>query len=116
MKSCRLCGTGDLFDAIKLLNTHEILSKRISWHQWKSLEGKSGPQKCLEKGTVSQGLNELMRILHSLSQHLFRTNWHRNVFYYIKRHIIEGIVLQVLDFAKISITDIRMRFNQLTMM
>ena len=38
-------------------------------------------------------------MIQDLSGHLFRANWNKNVFEYIKGNLEQGYLLQVLDFA-----------------
>ena len=63
------------------------------------VEGKSSPSKTEVKGTLCATENEFMTIIEDLAGHLFRANWHRNTFQYAKTHLMDGHVLQVLDFA-----------------
>ena len=51
------------------------------------------------KGTLCAAVNEFLDIVDDLSSHLFRANWHKNIFQYIRSHLMQGYVLQVLDFA-----------------
>ena len=75
------------------------MNKTFTWHQWKIVEGKSAPQKTQVRGTLHSAVNEFLDIVHDLSAHLFRANWNKNVFQYIKANLEKGSVLQVLDFA-----------------
>ena len=62
-------------------------------------EGKSTPDKCQVRGTVSQAVNELIQILQKLKSHIFRANWHRNLFDYIRKNMLTGYIVQIFDFA-----------------
>ena len=74
-------------------------NKRITWHRWQNAEGRSVPQKLEIRGTLRAAVNEFLDIVEDISDHLFRANWHRNVFQYIKAHLLSGYLLQVMDFA-----------------
>ena len=63
------------------------------------VEGKSSPSKTEVKGTLRAAENEFMTIIEDLAGHLFHANWHRNTFQYAKTHLMDGHVLQVLDFT-----------------
>ena len=100
-RECDECGKNKLKKVIEDLNSDLLkLNKNISWHRWKKIEGKSAPQKCQLKKPLKMAINEFLDILHDLSQHLFRANWHRNVFQYAKENLATtGYLLQVMDFA-----------------
>ena len=72
---------------------------KITWHRWQVVEGKSVPQKCEVKRTLKAACSELVDIVEDLSSHLFRANWHRNLFEYIKNNMQTGYVIQIMDFA-----------------
>ena len=73
----------------------------ISWCKWISRNGKSAPDKCQINGSLKQGIgiDELMEIVSNLKAHIFRSNWHRNLFEYIRRNMLSGYVVQIFDFA-----------------
>ena len=71
----------------------------VMYHSWKLVEGKSAPQKCAIWKPVKTVINEFLDLLENLSPHLFHSNWHKNVFDYMKRNMLPGYVLQVMDFA-----------------
>ena len=99
-RNCDHCGTDKLKETINALNKDILqLNKTVVWHQWRSVEGKSCPQKVEIKRPLKNAVNQFMDILHDISEHLFRANWHRNVFQYIQRNLMLGYVLQVMDFA-----------------
>ena len=82
------------------LNTDLLqLNRQIHWHQWKLVDGKSAPQKCEMKGSLRKAVNEFLEVVEDISKHPFRAYWHRNVFDYIKGHLHNGYLLQVMDFA-----------------
>ena len=99
-RQCDLCGKKKLKITIDNLNQDLLkLNKTISWHKWKSLEGKA-PQKMQFKKPLKTAINEFLDIVHNLSEHLFRANWHRNMFQYAKSQLANtGYILQVMDFA-----------------
>ena len=99
-RECTDCGKLALKKLIsenncELLNTN----KQISWHRWQTVEGRSVPRKLEIKGTLRSAMNEFLDIVEDISDHLFRANWHRNVFQYVKSNLQRGCVLQVMDFA-----------------
>ena len=99
-RDCSECGKSKLKVTIQESNAELLrLNKKITWHRWQTVEGSSAPQKCEVKGTLRSGVNELLDIIEDLSEHLFRANWHRNVFQYMQKHLRKGYVLQVMDFA-----------------
>ena len=99
MRNCDDCGRNKLKEYLEGNNEDLQLSKRVQWHQWKVIEGKSAPQKCEMKGTLKHAVNDLLDTVEDISLHLFRANWHRHIFDYIKGHLEEGYLLQVMDFA-----------------
>ena len=70
----------------------------MQW-KWKTIEGKSAPQKVEIRGTIRQGVNALLSSVDDISQHLFRANWHRNIFDYIRANLKHGYILQVMDLS-----------------
>ena len=100
-RKCEQCGKKVLKDKIYELNSDLLkINKSISWHRWTKLEDKSGPQKCPFKKPLKTAINEFLDIVHDLSEHLFRANWHKNIFQYAKSNLATtGYVLQVMDFA-----------------
>ena len=100
MRNCEDCGKNKLKVVIEELNKELLeLNRPMTWHRWKVVEGRSAPQKCEIKGTLRQGVEEFLSILEDISDHLFRANWNRNVFDYIKQNLQVGYLLQVMDFA-----------------
>ena len=99
-RTCEDCGRHKLAEALFESNA-ELLktNKRMTWHRWQTIDGKTVPKKCEIKDSLKAGLNEFLDVIESISNHLFRANWHRNVFQYIRSHLMTGHVLQVLDFA-----------------
>ena len=97
---CDECGSDKIKKIIEESNAELLkLNKTFTWHQWIKPEGKSAPQKTEVKGTLRSAVNEFLEIIQDLSGHLFRANWNRHVFQYIRSHLEVGYVLQVLDFA-----------------
>ena len=86
-------------DAIRWFKCKLKPPKNIMWHRWQLVDGKSAPMKTQVKGTLCAAVNEFLTVVEDISSHLFRVNWHRNIFQYIKTHLMEGYVLQVMDFA-----------------
>ena len=99
-RDCKNCGKCKLKVIIED-NNRDLLktNKRISWHRWDTVQGRSVPQKLEIKGTLKAAVNEFLDIVEDISDHLFRANWHRSVFQYMKAHLLRGYVLQVMDFA-----------------
>ena len=89
-----------LKDILEDCNTELLqMNKRITWHRWQIVQGRTVPQKLEVKGTLKSTLNEFLDTIESIAGHLFRANWNRNVFQYMKGHLQEGYLLQVMDFA-----------------
>ena len=95
---CQNCGEHELYDVIKC-NNEQIFSdnKRISWRKWVNKDGKSAHQKLQIKGTVNQALTEMISLLGFLKGHLFRANWNRNLFEYMRKHLSVGYVVQIFE-------------------
>ena len=101
-RDCEDCGQVHLRNSIySAASNEEILklNRRVTWHRWQTLEDRKVPQKCQIRGTLKAAVNEFLELVEDISGHLFRANWHRNVFQYIRGHLQEGYVLQVMDFA-----------------
>ena len=101
-RTCSNCGVQKLRDMIETNKCNQELlktNKTLTWHRWQIVEGKSSPMKQEIKGTLRSAVNEFLTIVKDLSAHLFRANWNRNVFQYLRSNLMEGCVLQVLDFA-----------------
>ena len=75
------------------------MNKKITWHRWQVVKGHTVPQKLEVKGTLKSALNEFLDTIESIASYLFWANWNRNVFQYIKGHLLTGYLLQVMDFA-----------------
>ena len=85
-RRCEECGKEKLWEVINHENSNLLKSnKKLSWHRWQAVEGKSAPQKVQVKGTLRGAVNELLDVLENLAQHLFCANWHKIVFEYIKK-------------------------------
>ena len=99
-QDCRNCGQ---FKLRKIINDNnsDLLktNKRIMWHRWQIVPGRTVPQKIEVRDMLKGGVNEFLYIIENILDHLFRVNWNRNVFQYIKGHLLKGYVLQVMDFA-----------------
>ena len=99
-RECSDCKWTKLSERINQMNQQVLkTNKTLTWHQWQLVQGCSAPQKCAVKGTLWAAVNEFLDIVDEISQYLFRANWHRNIFQYIKNHLEIGTVLQVMDFA-----------------
>ena len=97
--NCEQCGEASL--AEKLRSSNQTLfndNKTMTWRKWVSKD-KSAPVKCQLRGRVSDAVEELINILKKLKSHLFRANWNRNTFDYIRRNLVTGYVVQIFDFA-----------------
>ena len=99
-RECEDCGRRQMKIMIAA-NNKKLLedNKVITWHQWRNLEGKSGPKKIEIRKRISTATEEFLNIVNNVSSHLFRANWHRNMFEYMKQNLVPGYVLQVMDFA-----------------
>ena len=99
-RQCNDCGKDKLKVRIEEINADLLkLNRTITWHQWKSIEGKSAPQKCEIKKPLRTAVNQFLEIIDNISDHLFRASWHKHIFEYIKNNMSPGYVLQVMDFA-----------------
>ena len=101
-QNCNNCGTFKLCTLIEdTASNSELLrlNQTFTWHQWKKPEGKSAPQKTEVRGTLRSAVNYFLEMTEDLAGHLFRANWNKNVFQYIKGHLQRGYILQVMDFA-----------------
>ena len=100
-RTCDNCGQQALHTIIEDLNAVLLQeNKRVTYHKWFKMPGeKTVPQKIEVKGTLRSAVNEFLEMIETLSSHLFRANWHRNIFQYMRKHMMRGYVLQVMDFA-----------------
>ena len=99
-RNCDSCGIWKLRQSIHTLNAELLqLNRPITWHRWQVFEGKTAPRKGQIKGTLRSAVNEFLEIVEDMSGHVFRSNWNRNIFQYIRGHLEVGYVLQVIDFA-----------------
>ena len=99
-RECIECGIEKLRKNIESSNQALLqLNKSLTWHRWQLVSCKSSPMKTEVKGTLCSAVNEFLTIVEEISTHLFRANWNRNIFQYAKMNLMEGHVLQVLDFA-----------------
>ena len=98
--TCQSCGEEVLEDSIKRSN-EELLKqkKQMAWRQWMTLAGKSTPAKCQVKGSLQQAIDQLIDMTASLKCHLFRANWHKNVFEEARKNVPAGHIIQIFDFA-----------------
>ena len=99
-RDCGECGKR-LLEKVLQDDNRDLLTfnYKITWHQWQVVKGHTVPQKLEEKGTVRSAMNEFLDTIESIAAHLFRADWNRNVFQYIKSHLLTGYLLQVMDFA-----------------
>ena len=98
--NCEHCGECGLHEKILQSNQDVFNQNRtITWHQWLPRPGKSIPEKCQIKGTIRQATNAMLELLKPLKGHLFRANWNRNIFQYIRSNLLQGYVVQIFDFA-----------------
>ena len=98
---CMECGVSKLKALIECESNAKLLklNNRVTWHRWQKVEGHSVPRKLEIKGSLRAAVNEFLDVVKDISDHLFRANWHRNVFQYIKAHLLVGYLLQVMDFV-----------------
>ena len=81
---CDHCGENQLEGKVCTSNADLIRDKKmLTWHKWMVPSGKSTPEKCQIRGTVSQAVNELTFLLTSLKSHMFRANWNHNLLKYM---------------------------------
>ena len=100
VRECDRCGKQKLKLSLQQLNEDLLkLNRTITWHKWMKKDGKSVPEKCEIKKPLKTAINEFLTIVEDLSEHLFRSSWHRKMFEYIKDNLLVGYVLQVMDFA-----------------
>ena len=98
--NCTRCGEMSLEELIRESNQQMITeNKHITWRKWLNQEGTKPKAKCQIKGTIRQAITELITLLRGLKPHLFRANWNRNTFEYIKRNLQPGHIVQIFDFA-----------------
>ena len=99
-RQCPDCGKSKLKDILEHNNSDLLkTNKRIKWHHWQIVQGRTVSQKLEIKGTLRSAMNEFVDMVGNISAHLFQANWHRYVFQYIKGHLISEYLLQVMDFA-----------------
>ena len=98
--SCKNCGETLLEKKVKDSNLAFFeQNKRITWRQWMTPDGKKAPEKSQIKGTLRQAFSMLLEIMQPLKSHIFRANWNRNMFDYIRNNLTNGQVVQIFDFA-----------------
>ena len=74
-RMCENCGKDVLKRKLEEANKDIMKSnKSMQWHVWRTVEGKSAPQKCQVKGTIRQGVNQFLSVVTDISPHLFRAN------------------------------------------
>ena len=97
---CDQCGVDKLIEKILKENT-EIMQRKstVTWKQWKNVPGRKAPDIVHTKGTIHQCLESLSNILKVMAMHLFRSNWNRNLFDYIRKHLFLGVLAQIFDFS-----------------
>ena len=97
---CDLCGTDVLKNIIEQSNC-ELFSenKSIVWRRWMNKPGKSAPDNLPVKGTLKQAVEYLVEMIKPLTSHLFRSQWNRNVYDHIRKHLEVGFIVQLFDFA-----------------
>ena len=97
---CSDCGVDKLKNAIIEANEDVIAeNKTITWRKWMTPAGKKCPENVHIKGTLSQGIDYLCEELKSLGSHMFRSQWNRNWFQYIREHLLVGYLAQIFDFS-----------------
>ena len=98
--NCESCGVRRLEEKIRNVNFKFFQERKIvTWCKWMVPVGKSAPEKSQVRGTVGQAITELMTMLTLLKGHLFRANWHRNLFDFSRRNMQIGTIVQIFDFA-----------------
>ena len=99
--NCQNCGKSSLEKQIRDANSDALVQNRnMSWRKWVSIAGKSAQEKSQIKGTIQQALRELLNMLKLLKSHLFRANWNRNLFDYMRKNLLPGYVVQIFDFSQ----------------
>ena len=97
---CPDCGV-DVF-AQKLIQQNQKLvdeNEVITWRKWQKPKGKSAPDNVYIRGTTKQCLEDLFSMMKYLTGHLFRANWHRNMYEYMLKQIIVGFIVQIFDYS-----------------
>ena len=80
-RECTDCGKKILKELIENSNNDILtLNKKITWHRWQVVKGRSVPQKLEIKGTLKSAINEFLDMIESIAGHLFRANWNRKIF------------------------------------
>ena len=76
--------------------------QEITYRRWKYVEKEKGKKLDMvdEVATMSELLNQYISDLQFMSLHMFNWKWHDQQFQYIKDHLQESHLLQVLDFAQ----------------
>ena len=99
--SRQMCGEAQLEEMIRNSNSEMFsTSRRLTWHHWMTRVGKSAPEKCQIRGTVSPAVNELVDLLKDLKAHVFRANWNKNIFDFVRKNLSSGYLVQIFDFAQ----------------
>ena len=97
---CPNCGVNKFAEHIKHLNA-EVVSDNpvITWSKWMKPKGKSAPDNIQIRGTLKQCMDDLFSMIKFLTGHIFRANWHRNMYDYILKQIIVGLIVQIFDYS-----------------
>ena len=97
---CSECGESKLREIINENNTEILTQNRtITWRKWMKKPEKTAHEKIQIRGTVKQAVTELLEIVKPLKSHIFRSNWNRNLFDYMKTNLRPGYIVQIFDFA-----------------
>ena len=97
---CNQCGIKLLQEKVYISPGYQLQEKHcITWKRWVRLPGCSAPKNVEIRGTVEQAFDQLLSLLKPLRSHIFRMNWHRNLFEIIRKNLLYGYVAQIFDFS-----------------
>ena len=100
MGNCDSCGVQSLKKDIMDENQQLLHENRsISWKKWTTPPGKKCPENINIKGSLQQGIDYLIQSIEDLGGHMFRSQWNRNWFQYIRKHLVIGMLAQIFDFS-----------------
>ena len=98
--NCTECGVENLVQKIMNENQKLIEDKEsVTWTKWANVKGKKAPDIVHTRGSIMQAVEYLVSMLTIMSTHLFRSNWNRNLFDYIRKNLFLGLLAQIFDFS-----------------
>ena len=98
--TCNDCGIKTLYEDI-LKENKDIINqhKTVTWKKWATLPGRKSPDIVHVRGMIIQAVEYLTAVLKNMTLHIFRSNWNRNWFDYIRDNLIVGLLAQIFDFS-----------------